>query len=153
MAATMSLQGTTTAVATPAGTAKLESIAVAPDTGSHKHNGEEYYSRGLRARFRLDGLKVKDASQGKLAHEASADIEYEFNEGKYLARARARLAEGGLATELPKGWPLRLEGPMAWVGDDFRKADGSENDEKYVVVVNAEQKREVWAALLFFKGS
>ncbi|KAI5861635.1 hypothetical protein GGS23DRAFT_611765 [Durotheca rogersii] len=63
-----------------------------------------YYPPDIRAKFpemfTNTGLSSQKAQY--------ADIEYEFNEKKFLARAAAHAEAGGLKTDLPRGWPKTL---------------------------------------------
>lgn len=106
---------------------------------------QQYYSRGLRARFVTDGIR---AEQAKIAAAAPtyADIGYEIDEQKYLARSKARLEAGGLAAEVPGGWPTKLEGPLCWTSDSFQ------DESEYVYTLTEEDKVELLAALKNFKG-
>jgi hypothetical protein len=105
---------------------------------------EPYYSRSLRAQYRLDALNPAPVDPGSVAY---AKVQYEVDERKYRARAEARLRAGGLQTEVPAGWPKVLKGPLVWSGSDFD--DG--NDE-YVYTLTEADKAEIAAALKFFKG-
>ncbi|KAK4208755.1 putative taurine catabolism dioxygenase TauD [Rhypophila decipiens] len=102
-----------------------------------------YYSQGLRARFHIDGVR---AEQAKLETSGKfADIGYEVEEDKYLARVAARVKAGNLPTAVPAGWPTELQGPLVWTSDSFP-------DEKdYVYHLTPEDKTELLDALEYFK--
>ena len=104
---------------------------------------EDYYSTGLRARFRLDAARTPVQPDVKYA-----DIGYDVNEEAFTRRAAARLAAGGLPTAVPEGWPTRLEGPLVWSAQDF-----NEGEEEYVYMLNEADKVEIEQALVFFKGT
>ncbi|KAK0644660.1 hypothetical protein B0T16DRAFT_460692 [Cercophora newfieldiana] len=106
---------------------------------------QNYYSRGLRARFATDGIR---AEQARIAAAAPsyADIDYEIDEQKYLARSKARVEAGGLPAEVPGGWPTKLEGPLAWSSDSFQ------DESEYVYTLTDDDKTELLAALKTFKG-
>jgi len=106
---------------------------------------QQYYSRGLRARFVTDGIR---AEQAKAAANAAgyADIDYDIDEKKYLARAKARVRAGGLPTEVPAGWPTELEGPLLWSSDSFP------DESEYVYTLTDADKAELLTALKKFRG-
>jgi len=104
-----------------------------------------YYSSGLREKYRIDELKLQvDRTPG---HENYADIDYEANEDKFHARSALRLAAGGLETEVPTGWPKHLKHPLVWSGTDFI------DENEYVIILTEQEKKEVVAALNYFKGT
>jgi len=107
-----------------------------------------YYSSGLRARFLADGMRVdqRDANGGGRSPPKYADIEYEIDVQKYLARSKARMAAGGLPTEVPAGWPQKLEGPLVWSSNDFP------NEDEYVYKLTDDDKTELLYALHSFKS-
>lgn len=99
----------------------------------------QYYSPGLRGRFRLDAHRP--VVQPSHDYE---DIEYEFDDAKYAARTDAVLRGGGLETELPSGFPPSVSGPMVWRGGDL-------SEEEYVVHLSEEWKAEIKRALRYFR--
>ena len=105
----------------------------------------DYYSRGLRERFRLDALKLQPPVGEK--GQVYADIGYEIDENKYHARSQARLRAGGLQITVPIGWPEALEGPLVWTGIDF------EDESRYILRLEDDDKAELNEALKCFKGS
>lgn len=117
----------------------------ASNIGSHVHNGEDYYTRGLRARFLIDEDKAAAAAKS----EPAADIEYGFDKEKFFARSKARVAAGGLAPDLPNGFPKAMEGPMVWTGKDF---DDTADCPEYVMMLSDDDKREIFAAVKHFIG-
>ncbi|KAK3349051.1 hypothetical protein B0T25DRAFT_233231 [Lasiosphaeria hispida] len=104
---------------------------------------EPYYSQGLRARFQVDGIRAEQAAAS--AGEAFADISYEIDEEKYLARAAARVKAGNLPTEVPAGWPKELTGPLVWDSNSFP------DESEYVYTLTDADKAELLAALAAFK--
>ncbi len=104
---------------------------------------EEYYSPGLRERFRVDGLNLPIV---KPAAPAYADIAYEVDEDKYRAHGLARLRAGGLETEVPAGWPKAVKGPLVWDQNSFRK------ESEYVYYLTNADKAEIQTTLEHFKG-
>ncbi|KAK1753878.1 putative taurine catabolism dioxygenase TauD [Echria macrotheca] len=105
-----------------------------------------YYSQGLRARFQTDGIRAEMARVAAAESGTEyADIGYEIDEKKFLARTRARLAAGGLPTEVPAGWPAKLEGPLVWSSDSFPSED------EYVYTLTEADKTELLHALHSFK--
>ncbi|KAK0708519.1 hypothetical protein B0H67DRAFT_341743 [Lasiosphaeris hirsuta] len=104
---------------------------------------EPYYSQGLRARFQVDGVRAEQAAAS--AGEAYADISYEIDEEKYLARAAARVKAGNLPTEVPAGWPKELTGPLVWDSSSFP------DESEYVYTLSAADKAELLSALAVFK--
>ncbi|KXX74803.1 hypothetical protein MMYC01_203297 [Madurella mycetomatis] len=105
---------------------------------------EDYYSPGLRARFRLDAAKAATPSAPQ---EPYADINYEVDEDAYRRRSAARVAAGGLATSVPEGWPTRVDGPLVWSGADYERVDES----AYVYYLFLEDMLEIHDALQHFK--
>jgi hypothetical protein len=108
----------------------------------HKSLNQPYYSLGLRERFEIDGLKV---SVGDDAPVEYADIEYDVDEEKFRARGAARLAKGGLPTDVPPFWPKHVDGPLCWNPEDIKEDD-------YVIYLTPEDKSEIAEALKYFKG-
>lgn len=105
-----------------------------------------YYSQGLRARFNIDAAKVSASTPLPSAEEAKyANISYNVNEAAYHARSAARLAAGGLENDVLPGWPKSLDGPLCWKGVDFK-------DEEFVLRLSEDEKTEISAALVHFKG-
>ncbi|KAI1484381.1 hypothetical protein F5X96DRAFT_693150 [Biscogniauxia mediterranea] len=80
----------------------------------------QYYPSEIRHK-----LGEKAFSKARLPTQGGpyADINYEFDEQKYLRRRDARVQAGGLRTDLPEGWPKAFHGPLAWkksdISDDF----------------------------------
>lgn len=75
-----------------------------------------------------------------------ADIGYEYNERKHNERTAARLRAGGLATDVPTGWPKLLKGPLAWTSSDYP------SDSLYVYTLSDSNRAEIMRALEHFKG-
>lgn len=105
--------------------------------------GLPYYSSGLRARFQIDALKPSISDHKPVKY---ADIQYDIDEKKYKGRAAARVASGGLETDVPSQWPKRVEGPICWNADDIVEED-------YVYHLTESDKEEIKAALSHFKGA
>ena len=97
-----------------------------------------YYSRGVRERFRIDGLKPLPIEPKP---ESYADICYDVDEYKFRARAEARLEAGGLRNFVPDGWPAAVSGPIVWTSTDH--SDESE----YVYQLTDNDKEEIREAL------
>ncbi|KAL4796862.1 hypothetical protein BDV19DRAFT_397977 [Aspergillus venezuelensis] len=74
------------------------------------------------------------------------DIDYAPNYEKWQARAAQRLAEGGLETKVPEGFPEQLEGDLVW--EDETLAESYD----WTYVLNAEQLDEIERALVHFKS-
>lgn len=102
-----------------------------------------YYSVNVQERFPADLFTAvrtpPPLSQG-------ADIRYEYNERKHLARKASRLQAGGLRTDLPKGWPKALEGPLVWTTSDYL------DESLYAYSLSTSDKTEIVDALEHFKG-
>ncbi|KAF8846804.1 Clavaminate synthase-like protein [Acephala macrosclerotiorum] len=103
---------------------------------------EPYYSYGLRERFRIDGLKPLPTDPQP---EANADIGYDVDEAKYLARGTARIKAGGLQQSVPEGWPQSVSGPLVWTNGDFK------DEAEYVYLLTKDDKAEIVEALKYFK--
>ncbi|KAK3395145.1 hypothetical protein B0H63DRAFT_64633 [Podospora didyma] len=114
------------------------------NTPSENAQPAPYYSQGLRARFNIDGVRAEQAKAEKDA--PYADIAYDFNEAKFLARAAARAKAGGLPQAVPDGWPTALKGPLVWTSDTF------EDESEYVHNLTAADKTELLTALASFKA-
>jgi len=107
---------------------------------------DEYYSQGLRARFRLDAeLASKRILQPRLGDHPN--IGYMVDEAAFHRRSAARRAAGGLPTELPAGWPKELTGPLVWTTADYK------DEASYVYFLTDADKIEIDQALKSFKGS
>lgn len=105
----------------------------------------EYYSRGLRERFRIDSFRLNPPTIGK--DQVYADIDYTVDENKYHARSQARLRAGGLEKSVPNGWPSFLKGPLVWSTSDFQ------DERKYVLQLEKADMAELAEALKYFKGN
>ena len=103
---------------------------------------QEYYSKGLRQRFRLDADRFAPKDNKRIAF---ADIGYHVDSGKYRARSEAILNSGGLECDVPAGWPGILEGPMIWKGTDW------EYEDDYVLTLTEGNKEELLQAMQYFK--
>lgn len=104
----------------------------------------DYYSHGLRDRFRIDAYKLQPPAVQK--DQPYADIDYQIDEAKYLARSQARSKAAGLEAAVPSGWPKTLRGPLVWTGADFS------NENEYVLRLGHTEKAEIQAALEHFKS-
>jgi hypothetical protein len=103
----------------------------------------QYYSNSIREKF--ESQIVSRPQLPNLVTEY-ADIEYAFDEKKYLERSNSRLRAGGLTTSLPYGWPSSVQGPLVWTGSDFPV------ESSFVYSLSSSDKDEVMAALNHFKG-
>lgn len=112
-----------------------------PSISTHSER-DEYYSQGLRRRFKIDALRTADHQQ----EGESADIGYEVDEAKYRRRVEARLLANDLPTTVPAGWPTKVSGPLVWGGDDFP------DETEYVYQLTDADKAEIALALDHFKG-
>lgn len=108
------------------------------------HGRDDYYSQGLRNRFKIDGLRV--AKSFSEQQERSADIGYEVDEAKYHRRSEGRLRAGDLPTTVPAGWPAEVSGPLVWSGDDYS------DENEYIYELTDADKVEIVGALNYFKG-
>ncbi|KAF7548799.1 hypothetical protein G7Z17_g6838 [Cylindrodendrum hubeiense] len=108
-------------------------------------SSEDYYSQGLRARFRLDAAKVLLQAAKKPEEVKYADIGYEVNEDAFMRRSEARLAGGGLPSAVPSGFPTQMSGPLVWDKDSFP------DETEYVYYLTEADKEEIHLALAYFK--
>ncbi|AEO71829.1 uncharacterized protein THITE_2148420 [Thermothielavioides terrestris NRRL 8126] len=115
--------------------------------GAEANVSRNYYSAGLRARFRLDADRPVAPPAG--AVKTYADIGYDVDEAAFRRRAAARVAAGGLQTSVPEGWPTRLEGPLVWTGADF-DADEESEAPSYVYYLTEQDRAEIDGALEYF---
>ena len=65
------------------------------------------------------------------------EINYAPNFDNWQARAARRLAQGNLPSEVPKGFPDQLAGPMVWEGSTLRE------HHDWTYVLNTEQLVEI----------
>lgn len=103
---------------------------------------QPYYSHGLRKKFIIDGLKSPATS---VPFEGAAEIGYEVDEEKYLARVLKRGNDESRETEVPPDWPQSLDGPLVWEPSDIAESD-------FVYHLTAMDKLEIDKALEYFKG-
>ncbi|KAK5449836.1 hypothetical protein LTS15_008408 [Exophiala xenobiotica] len=107
---------------------------------------DDYYSKGLRARFRLDGLKNLKAPAEVSKPAPHARIGYDVDEKAFRQRSEIRLATGGLPDTVPEGWPQKLEGALVWNKDHFQ------DEAEYVYYLTDADKADIRGALEYFKG-
>jgi len=105
-------------------------------------HAEPYYSHGLRKTFLIDALKP--TVKTTIPQEA-ADIGYEVDEEKFLARAQRQIQLGGLETEIPFGWPQSLQRSLVWEPSNVKEED-------YVYLLTEDDKIEIETALEYFKS-
>lgn len=122
---------------TPNTMASVETLTPAPV--------EPYYSRGLRERYRADALQNLSSTEQSTKY---ADITYEVDHAKYLARCASRLTSEQLAQELPAGFPKKLDGPLVWSTKDLES-----KEHEYVYMITSEDKAEVFQALEHFNSN
>jgi hypothetical protein len=106
-------------------------------------DADQYYSPGLRERYRVDAFAIANPEK---VPETYVDIDYEFDEAEYHKRTEAVLRAGGLTRELPAGFPTALTGERVWSGDDFP------NDSAYVYHLSDDDRAEIATALKQFLG-
>ncbi|KAK1090632.1 hypothetical protein LTR48_007912, partial [Friedmanniomyces endolithicus] len=109
----------------------------------HEELAQPYYSVSLRDRFQIDNLKAPALVEN--VSIKSADIGYDVDEVKFRARSEARIAAGGLETEVPPFWPKRVTGPLVWTPEQM-------TEDVYVVHLTEDDKAEILQALASFKG-
>lgn len=97
-----------------------------------------------------DFYNIHPELQGYYA-EKQPEIRWTPDYKLYQERQEKRTRDGNLSTELPKGWPRRIDGPEVWegVGADSDKDEG--NDERWVVQFDKDHLREIEHALKAFK--
>lgn len=111
----------------------------------------DYYAPSLGSRFNIRrhrSLEGLGATQQQPL--PTADIQWTPSRDKFRERASLLLAADGDARRhpgrLPKGWPARLEHPLAWHGDDLSPGT-------YTYTLSVEERGELHAALGQFKGA
>lgn len=83
--------------------------------------------------------------------EASqANIQWEPDYEKYLARSTRRNQSRFLPTTVPRGWPTQFNSSLAWKGSQLISKSG--NDDLFVHHLSAEEVSEVRAAVKGFKS-
>ncbi|KAK1808832.1 hypothetical protein LTR12_016810 [Friedmanniomyces endolithicus] len=108
----------------------------------HEELAQPYYSVSLRDRFQIDNLKAPALVEN--VSIKSADIGYDVDEVKFRARSEARIAAGGLETEVPPFWPKRVTGPLVWTPEQM-------TEDVYIVHLTEDDKAEILQALASFK--
>ncbi|KXJ85894.1 TfdA family taurine catabolism dioxygenase TauD [Microdochium bolleyi] len=93
----------------------------------------------------LTSIETASVTPAALPPPGQPDIAYAPDRAKWEARTARRLAQGGLRTTLPEGFPKQLQGELVWDGATLTQ----EYDWTYVL--NKEQLAEVDAALEHFK--
>ncbi|KAL8381026.1 hypothetical protein RB595_005357 [Gaeumannomyces hyphopodioides] len=102
---------------------------------------QEYYTRGLRARFLIDGQKLKpNAAQGNYA-----DFSYKVDEEAFRRRTAASLKRDDLPKTVPEGLPAQLKGPLVWTKEDLT------DESQFVYSLDDDEKAEILRALEHFK--
>jgi len=87
-------------------------------------------ARTLRPRAQYYSPKIKLEFHDRIAnkpllpstHADYADIAYEFDENRFATRSKTRRQNEALSTELPRGWPPILSGPLVWSGPQYDDA-------------------------------
>lgn len=74
------------------------------------------------------------------------DIEYTPDYNKYLARAKFRQENEKLETNLPPGFPPKLDSELVWDGNDLAESYN------WNYQLSVEDLNEIKSALQFFKG-
>lgn len=108
---------------------------------------EPYYSSSVKERFPSELFTTAITAAGNpppVYH--GADISYEYNEQKHLARRAFRLQTEGLSRELPNGWPKALQGPLVWSTSDYQ------DESLFVYPLSDPDRAEILSALQHFKG-
>lgn len=101
---------------------------------------EPYYSKGIQERFSVNPIAALQKSP------EFATIAFHPCLDEHLARSARRIINGGLENEVPAGWPMKLDGPMAWTGGDFP------DESRFIYYLSSDDRDEVRKALMHFKG-
>ncbi|KAL9616645.1 MAG: hypothetical protein Q9160_008501 [Pyrenula sp. 1 TL-2023] len=104
----------------------------------------DFYPSDLRAKYHLDAFP---AAQRHLSSTPSADIGWVPDLEKHNERTTRRLKDETLATNLPRGWPQALQGPLVWSGDDLK------DQSRYIFNLHPSDIAEIEAAVLKVKNS
>ena len=102
-----------------------------------------FWPPSLSAKYNLD---VWSAAKQPLAGILSADIGWTPDIAKFYERNTKRPARENITTKLPKGWPLSLQGPLAWSANRFR------DESEYTYILSPSEIAEVDTALSHVKG-
>ena len=91
-------------------------------------------------------LRLPAVDQLKVVQQ-QPDIEYHPDEDKYKARTARRLAEDPTLprSNLPEGFPRRLESPLVWEGKDFK------DEKEWVYELTPDQLEEIDDAIKHFR--
>ena len=100
-----------------------------------------YYTRVVREKFQLN------EASAPVKQQDFAKIDFLPRLDDYLSRSAKRILNGGLETQVPVGWPVKLSGPMAWTGNDFA------DETRFVCHLTSLEKEEIRNALRHFKGT
>ena len=79
------------------------------------------------------------------------DIEWVPEYSKYLARQEKRRATENLQTQVPFGWPERVDGPEVWDGSKFKTENGGLGDATWVVHFKPSHIRDLERALAYYR--
>ncbi|KAI4272177.1 MAG: hypothetical protein L6R38_006689 [Xanthoria sp. 2 TBL-2021] len=101
---------------------------------------EPYYSKGIQERFSVNPIAALQKSP------EFATIAFHPCLDEHLARSARRIINGGLENEVPAGWPMKLDGPMAWTGGDFP------DESRFIYYLSSDDRDEVRKALMHFKA-
>jgi hypothetical protein len=100
-----------------------------------------YYSPNIQEQFESETRPPPLPDPG----QPYAKIDYAFDKTLYAARREARLSAGGLESDVPPGWPKKLEGPLIWTSSDFPSQDA------YTYYLTEQDREEIREALSHFK--
>ena len=75
-----------------------------------------YWPNGLKESLGLD--YITEPLSG--LHQPGAQIAFHPDPDVYKHRRTARVRKGGLEKVVPSGWPVVLNGPLVWKGNDLQ---------------------------------
>ncbi len=103
----------------------------------------QYYPPTLRTKYHLDNSPVPRHTADGIP---SADIGWIPDYDKFKARSAEQQRNKYRESDVPKGWPAAVCGPLVRSGEDFR------DECRYIFRLSPSAVEEAEAALAFVKG-
>ena len=104
----------------------------------------DFYPPALQKKYHLGKFQ---APQKTLSKTPSANIGWVPDEENFKQRTTKRVKEETLTDEVPRGWPRKLEGPLAWQENEFK------DQSRYIFDLHAPDIAEIESALLKVKNA
>lgn len=104
----------------------------------------DFYPAALRSKYHLDDLPTL---QLPLSKTPSADIGWVPDQERFKLRTQARLKDQSLHTDVPKGWPKTVQGPLVWHRNE------TQDQSQYIYNLSLDEVAEIEASLARVKNS